>query len=161
MARSCLISAAVRTPTPFVLVMRTWEPPSALTAAQATAELHDRVRCKASTAQRLAHQNSAGVAVLVTRAPVSTSCRRFVGCAGIGTLSTGHCHPKVVAAVSEQAHKLVQGQQNVFFSSTAQACCTLVFCWVPFGCALHGALQGSRHAYMDFEMMNTRLAPPC
>ncbi len=41
-------------------------------------------------------------------------------CAGIGTLSTGHCHPKVVAAISEQAHKVVQGQQNMFFSSTAQ-----------------------------------------
>lgn len=41
------------------------------------------------------------------------------GC-GIGTLSTGHCHPRVVQAITEQAHKLVQGQQNQFLSSTAQ-----------------------------------------
>ena len=43
------------------------------------------------------------------------------GIAGIGTLSTGHCHPRVVQAITEQAHKLVQGQQNQFLSSTAQA----------------------------------------
>ncbi|MGH3629238.1 MAG: aminotransferase class III-fold pyridoxal phosphate-dependent enzyme, partial [Sciscionella sp.] len=30
--------------------------------------------------------------------------------AGIGVVSTGHCHPKVVAAAQEQVGKLVHGQ---------------------------------------------------
>jgi len=41
------------------------------------------------------------------------------GC-GIGTLSLGHCHPNLVRAVSDQAAKLIQGQQNQFLSNTAQ-----------------------------------------
>ncbi len=40
--------------------------------------------------------------------------------AGIGTLSLGHCHPNLVRAVSEQAAKLIQGQQNQFLTHTAQ-----------------------------------------
>jgi 4-aminobutyrate aminotransferase-like enzyme len=36
--------------------------------------------------------------------------------AGIGALSTGHCHPKVVAAVTEQVKTLGMGQQNCFLS---------------------------------------------
>ena len=30
--------------------------------------------------------------------------------AGIGVTSTGHCHPKVVAAAQEQVGKLIHGQ---------------------------------------------------
>lgn len=41
------------------------------------------------------------------------------GC-GIGTLSLGHCHPNMVRAITEQAGKLIQGQQNMFLSNTAQ-----------------------------------------
>lgn len=33
---------------------------------------------------------------------------------GIGVTSTGHCHPKVVQAVQEQAATIVHAQQNVF-----------------------------------------------
>lgn len=36
---------------------------------------------------------------------------------GIGVLSTGHCHPKVVAAVQEQAGKITHAQQSCFYSS--------------------------------------------
>lgn len=34
---------------------------------------------------------------------------------GIGVTSTGHCHPKVVAAIQEQAGKLLHGQANIYF----------------------------------------------
>lgn len=34
---------------------------------------------------------------------------------GIGVTSTGHCHPKVVAAIQEQAGKLMHGQANIYF----------------------------------------------
>ena len=33
---------------------------------------------------------------------------------GIGVESTGHCHPKVVAAISEQAGKMIHTSQNLF-----------------------------------------------
>ncbi len=32
---------------------------------------------------------------------------------GIGVTSTGHCHPKVVAAIQEQAGKLLHAQANI------------------------------------------------
>jgi 4-aminobutyrate aminotransferase len=32
---------------------------------------------------------------------------------GIGVTSTGHCHPKVVAAIREQAGLLLHGQINI------------------------------------------------
>ena len=34
---------------------------------------------------------------------------------GIGVTSTGHCHPKVVAAIQEQAGQLLHGQFNIYF----------------------------------------------
>src|SRR5215210_6801999 len=34
---------------------------------------------------------------------------------GIGVTNTGHAHPRVVAAVQEQAAKLLHGQQNIVF----------------------------------------------
>lgn len=34
---------------------------------------------------------------------------------GIGVTSTGHCHPKVVAAIQEQAARLLHGQINIYF----------------------------------------------
>lgn len=34
---------------------------------------------------------------------------------GIGVTSTGHCHPKVVAAIQEQAAKLLHAQANIYF----------------------------------------------
>jgi 4-aminobutyrate aminotransferase len=34
---------------------------------------------------------------------------------GIGVTSTGHAHPRVVAAIQEQAAKLLHGQQNIVF----------------------------------------------
>jgi 4-aminobutyrate aminotransferase len=35
---------------------------------------------------------------------------------GIGVTNTGHCHPKVVRAIQEQAGKLLHGQANVVYS---------------------------------------------
>eukprot|EP00879_Flechtneria_rotunda_P012217 GHRR01012759.1.p1 GENE.GHRR01012759.1~~GHRR01012759.1.p1 ORF type:complete len:411 (+),score=141.78 GHRR01012759.1:1427-2659(+) len=40
--------------------------------------------------------------------------------AGIGATSTGHCHPKVVKAVQEQAANIVHAQQNIFKGHTKQ-----------------------------------------
>ena len=34
---------------------------------------------------------------------------------GIGVVNTGHCHPRVVEAVQEQAAKLIHGQVNIVF----------------------------------------------
>ncbi|HET8570562.1 MAG TPA: aminotransferase class III-fold pyridoxal phosphate-dependent enzyme [Candidatus Limnocylindria bacterium] len=34
---------------------------------------------------------------------------------GIGVVSTGHAHPRVAAAVAEQAAKLIHGQQNIVY----------------------------------------------
>jgi 4-aminobutyrate aminotransferase len=34
---------------------------------------------------------------------------------GIGVTSTGHCHPRVVAAIREQAGKLIHGQVNIVY----------------------------------------------
>jgi 4-aminobutyrate aminotransferase len=34
---------------------------------------------------------------------------------GIGVTSTGHCHPKVVTAIQEQAARLIHGQVNIYF----------------------------------------------
>jgi 4-aminobutyrate aminotransferase len=34
---------------------------------------------------------------------------------GIGVTNTGHCHPKVVQAIQEQAGKLLHGQANIIF----------------------------------------------
>jgi 4-aminobutyrate aminotransferase len=34
---------------------------------------------------------------------------------GIGVTSTGHCHPRVVAAIQEQAAQLLHGQLNIYF----------------------------------------------
>ncbi len=35
---------------------------------------------------------------------------------GIGVTNTGHCHPRVVAAIQEQAAKLLHGQANIVYS---------------------------------------------
>jgi len=42
-----------------------------------------------------------------------TRCLDFT--CGIGVTNTGHCHPKVVQAVQEQAAKLLHGQANIVF----------------------------------------------
>lgn len=40
--------------------------------------------------------------------------------AGIGVTSTGHCHPRVVKAIQDQAAKFIHAQQNVFTASVPQ-----------------------------------------
>lgn len=40
---------------------------------------------------------------------------------GIGVTNTGHCHPRVVAAVQEQAARLLHGQLNIVFSPASIA----------------------------------------
>ena len=47
---------------------------------------------------------------------VSNDGRRYLDySSGIGVTSTGHAHPRVVAAVQAQAAKLLHGQQNIVF----------------------------------------------
>ncbi|MGD2177428.1 MAG: aminotransferase class III-fold pyridoxal phosphate-dependent enzyme, partial [Anaerolineae bacterium] len=44
------------------------------------------------------------------------SGRRYLDfTSGIGVTNTGHCHPKVVEAIQEQAVKLLHGQVNIVF----------------------------------------------
>jgi len=38
---------------------------------------------------------------------------------GIGVVNTGHCHPRVVQAIQEQAAKVIHAQQNIFASEPA------------------------------------------
>lgn len=40
---------------------------------------------------------------------------------GIGVVNTGHCHPKVVNAIQEQASSLIFGQMNIVISPTTVA----------------------------------------
>jgi len=40
---------------------------------------------------------------------------------GIGVTNTGHCHPKVVKAIQEQAEKLIFGQMNIVVTSQFKA----------------------------------------
>ena len=52
----------------------------------------------------------------------STDGRKLLDmAAGIGVVSTGHCHPAVAAAVAAQAGRLVNAQQNLFVGSTPMA----------------------------------------
>jgi 4-aminobutyrate aminotransferase len=47
---------------------------------------------------------------------VTTDGRRYLDySSGIGVTSTGHAHPRVAAAVAEQAAKLLHGQQNIVY----------------------------------------------
>ncbi len=39
---------------------------------------------------------------------------------GIGVTNTGHCHPRVVAAIKDQAEKLIFGQMNVVYNDAAE-----------------------------------------
>jgi 4-aminobutyrate aminotransferase len=45
----------------------------------------------------------------------STGRRYLDFTCGIGVTNTGHCHPKVVAAIQEQAAKLIHGQINIVY----------------------------------------------
>lgn len=47
---------------------------------------------------------------------ITTSGERYLDySAGIGVTSTGHAHPRVVAAIQAQAAKLLHGQQNIVY----------------------------------------------
>jgi 4-aminobutyrate aminotransferase len=47
---------------------------------------------------------------------VTTDGERYLDySAGIGVVNTGHAHPRVVAAIQEQAAKLLHGQQNIVY----------------------------------------------
>lgn len=47
---------------------------------------------------------------------VDTTGRRFLDySSGIGVTNTGHAHPRVVAAIQQQAAKLLHGQQNIVY----------------------------------------------
>lgn len=47
---------------------------------------------------------------------VTTGGRRLLDfTSGIGVTSTGHCHPKVVAAVQQQAANLIHAQINIYY----------------------------------------------
>jgi 4-aminobutyrate aminotransferase len=77
--------------------------------------------------------------------------------AGIGVLSTGHCHPTVVKAVQEQATKISHAQQSCYFNSTVNTLIDKLAPVVPPGHdsfffgnsgaeAVEGAVRLARHA---------------
>ena len=71
---------------------------------------------------------------------------------GIAVTNTGHCHPRVVAAIQEQAAKIIHAQQNIFahepmmkaaveLTSTLPATLNQVF-WANSGAeAIEGAIK--------------------
>ena len=76
---------------------------------------------------------------------------------GIGVTNTGHCHPKVVKAIQEQAEKLLFGQMNIVVSPAALELTDALLPLMPKGIdsfffsnsgaeATEGALKLARHA---------------
>eukprot|EP01060_Flectonema_neradi_P018928 TRINITY_DN258_c0_g3_i1.p1 TRINITY_DN258_c0_g3~~TRINITY_DN258_c0_g3_i1.p1 ORF type:complete len:414 (+),score=85.54 TRINITY_DN258_c0_g3_i1:23-1243(+) len=48
-----------------------------------------------------------------------TNGKAYIDCAaGIATVNTGHCHPKVVSAIKEQSNKIIHCQVNCHYSDT-------------------------------------------
>ena len=76
---------------------------------------------------------------------------------GIGVTNTGHCHPKVVKAIQDQAEKLLFGQMNIVVSPAALELTGALLPLMPSGIdsfffsnsgaeATEGALKLARHA---------------
>ena len=76
---------------------------------------------------------------------------------GIGVANTGHCHPKVVQAIQEQAAKLMHGQVNIIFHQPLLELAEELRPIVPEGLdsfffsnsgaeAVEGAVKLARHA---------------
>jgi len=76
---------------------------------------------------------------------------------GIGVTNTGHCHPKVVQAIQEQAAKLLHGQANIIFHPPLLQLAEELRTIVPQGLdcfffsnsgaeAVEGAVKLARHA---------------
>ena len=76
---------------------------------------------------------------------------------GIGVTNTGHCHPKVVQAIQEQAAKLMHGQVNIIFHQPLLELAEELRPIVPEGLdsfffsnsgaeAVEGAVKLARHA---------------
>ncbi len=76
---------------------------------------------------------------------------------GIGVTNTGHCHPKVVKAIQDQAEKLLFGQMNIVVSPAALELTDALAPLMPTGIdsfffsnsgaeATEGALKLARHA---------------
>lgn len=76
---------------------------------------------------------------------------------GIGVTNTGHCHPKVVEAIRQQAGNLLHGQMNIVFHKPALQLVEELRSIVPAGIdgfffsnsgaeAVEGALKLARHA---------------
>lgn len=76
---------------------------------------------------------------------------------GIGVTNTGHCHPKVVRAIQEQAAKLLHGQVNIIFHQPLLELAEELRPIVPEGLdsfffsnsgaeAVEGAVKLARHA---------------
>ncbi|MGD1996569.1 MAG: aminotransferase class III-fold pyridoxal phosphate-dependent enzyme [Anaerolineae bacterium] len=76
---------------------------------------------------------------------------------GIGVTNTGHCHPKVVRAIQEQAAKLLHGQVNIVFHPPLLELAEELRTIVPEGLdsfffsnsgaeAVEGAVKLARHA---------------
>ena len=88
----------------------------------------------------------------------STDGRKYLDfTSGIGVNSTGHCHPKVVAAIKEQAEKLIFGQINIIYHKPVLELAEELLTVVPKGLdafffansgaeAIEGAVKLAKHA---------------
>ncbi|MGB3716758.1 MAG: aminotransferase class III-fold pyridoxal phosphate-dependent enzyme [Candidatus Promineifilaceae bacterium] len=76
---------------------------------------------------------------------------------GIGVTNTGHCHPRVVGAIQEQAARLIHGQANIVYSPAVLDLVEKLKPVVPAGLdgfffsnsgaeAVEGAIKLARHA---------------
>jgi len=88
----------------------------------------------------------------------STDGKRYLDfTSGIGVNSTGHCHPKVVEAIREQAGKLIFGQMNIVYHKPILELTEELLTVVPKGLdsfffgnsgaeAVEGAVKLAKHA---------------
>jgi 4-aminobutyrate aminotransferase len=81
-----------------------------------TDSLYSRLSPVWSRSSRLIAERGEGAYLYACDGPEATEMRRYLDFScGIGVTNTGHAHPRVVAAVQEQAARLLHGQANIVF----------------------------------------------
>jgi len=79
---------------------------------------------------------------------------------GIGVINTGHCHPRVVAAIQEQAARLIHGQVNIAFHQPLLRLAEELRTVVPesldgFFFSIQGSFHGRTAMTMSLTTSNT------
>ena len=96
------------------------------------------------------------------------SGRRFLDfTSGIGVTNTGHCHPKVVAAIQDQAARLIHGQANIVYHQPMLRLIDELLPVVPAGLdsfffsnsgaeAVEAAVKLAKHAHAVRTLLSSR-----